>query len=113
MLCSPGDDCLGQGERWAVGRIVSPVRTAPQPVFQPPLRLAVVLSCLGVPASDEWLTLQKAAAQADGLGVELLVVVSEATLYDQIDAQIQVGSHPNVQLKLVPPDLADLQQLVS
>ncbi len=118
-LCSPDDDFLGLDERWAVGRIVSSIRNPLlQPLlFEPPLRLAAVLSCLRVDAGEEWRSLRAAAAGAGarGLGVEVLVVVSEAALYDQIHAEVQKGGPPGVQVQveLVPPVLADLQRLVS
>jgi hypothetical protein len=54
-MCSPAGDFLGLDERFALGRIVERAGLArPFWQFQPPLRIAAVLSCLNVPAAGEW-----------------------------------------------------------
>ncbi|MFJ1704889.1 CHAT domain-containing protein [Kitasatospora sp. NPDC088346] len=108
-LCSPDGDFLGLDERWAVGRIVSsPIVGEPYWYFAPPLRIAAVLSCLGIPAADEWQAFQDALAAVPGAAVELLVVVSEHALYEQLS-----GEGGPAHLEMMPEDLADLQRLVA
>lgn len=67
-----------------------------------------MLSCLGVPARDEWLALSGAFAAAAALQVEVLVIVSEEALFDEI----QPAAPANVRVEFVPPDLTNLQQMV-
>lgn len=108
-LCSPDGDFLGLDERWAVGRIVtSPIISEPYWYFAPPLRIAAVLSCLGIPAADEWQALQDAVAAVPDTEVDLLVVVSEPGLYEQLS-----GEGGPAHLAMMPEDLADLQRLVA
>src|SRR6266487_935696 len=81
-LCSPGGEFLGLDERWAFGRIVDgPTKTAANWQFTAPLRIAAILSCLGVPAIDEWRALKKAIGTVANPEVEVLAVVSEETLF--------------------------------
>ncbi|WP_256840295.1 CHAT domain-containing protein [Ornithinimicrobium faecis] len=85
-LCSQDGDFLGLDERWAVGRIVESISPLPATwFFEPPLRVAVVLSCLSVPAAPEWVAL-RAACEAAQVPVELLVLVSEDSLHEEISA---------------------------
>lgn len=104
-LCNAEGRFLGLDERWAVGRIVETVI----PVdgywhFEPPLRLAAILSCLGVPAIDEWTAL-RAAVEATALPLELLVLVSEDTLH----AEISQSAPPWVHVEFVPSTVAEMQ----
>jgi CHAT domain len=111
-LCSPSGDYLGLDERWAVGRIVDgPGQLAPFWHFKPPLRIAAVLSCLGVGAADEWRALRE-VVDATGLKVEVLAIVSEQELYDQIEAERQAGA-TWAKVALVPVQLRELQKLVA
>jgi CHAT domain len=111
-LCSPGGKFLGLDERWAFGRIVDgPAKTAASWQFTPPLRIAAILSCLDVPAIDEWRALKK-AIRAANLEVEVLAVVSEETLFEHIRGEVAKGTSPAVRVELVPPDLEELQELV-
>ncbi|WP_033822521.1 CHAT domain-containing protein [Kitasatospora sp. MBT63] len=108
-LCAPSGEFLGLDERWSLGRIVnSPIVREPYWYLEPPVRIAVVLSCLGIPAADEWQALRDAVAAAPGVPVELLVVVSEKELYEQV-----LDEGGGVRVELVPEDLADLQRLIS
>lgn len=83
-LCSTTGDFLGLDERWAVGRIVETISPLPGSwLLQPPLRIAALLSCLGVPAADEWASL-RAACEASTLPLQVLVLVSEESLHQEI-----------------------------
>lgn len=104
-ICSPAGDFLGLDERWAVGRMVDSLSPL-EPVwrFTPPLRIAAVLSCLGVPAAAEWEALRDACTQ-DGLAKEVLVLVSEISL----EEEIRTNAPPGFSVEFVPSDVADLQ----
>ncbi|MCK0113172.1 CHAT domain-containing protein [Ornithinimicrobium sp. F0845] len=85
-LCTQDGDFLGLDERWAVGRIVESISPLPGTwLFEPPLRIAAVLSCLGVPGAPEWGAL-RAACEASEVPVELVVLVSEDALHQEISA---------------------------
>jgi hypothetical protein len=107
-LCSPNGEFLGLDERWAVGRIVDTLNPL-EPVwrFAPPLKVAAVLSALGVPARDELEALQ-AACTAAALPVELLVLVSEVAL----ESSVSAGAPPWMTVEFVPPDVEELQRRV-
>lgn len=101
-LCATDGQFLGLDERWAVGRIVETVI----PVegyrhFEPPLRVAAVLSCLGVPAAQEWTALHTALG-ASTMPVELLALVSE----DALHAQISAAAPAWVTVEFVPSTVA-------
>lgn len=103
-------DFLGLDSRWPVGRVTSGARPAPGPWrLDGPLRIAAVLSCLGVPAEEEWQAL-RTAVEAAGLDVSVLVLVSENELFKTIeDADL-----PWVrEVRKVPGDLADLQRVLT
>jgi hypothetical protein len=93
-------------ERWGVGRIVDSLSPL-EPVwrFTPPLRLAAVLSCLDVPAADEWNAISQ-ACQGSQLPMEILVLVSEEAL----EADIRASAPANVTVEFVPATVEDLQQ---
>jgi hypothetical protein len=112
-LCTPDGNFLGLDERWSIGRIVDgPATATPYWHLSPPLRIAAVLSCLGVPAADEWRALMNAVASAPALDVQLLVVVSEEQLYDQIKAEIDGGKAPGALVEFVPAEPEELQSMV-
>ncbi|WP_369228871.1 CHAT domain-containing protein [Streptomyces sp. R21] len=111
-LWSQAVDFLGLDARWPVSRIVPPVGDNPVHLeeFRPPLRIAAILSCLGVTAADEWQILSKeVAAVAGRLDVEVLTFVSEHDLA----LSIQKAADPGVSVDLVPQDLATLREKVS
>ena len=85
-LCTDDGVFLGLDERWSIGRIVDPGRApAASCDLQLPLRIAAVLSALGVPAAPEWESLRDSVAAA-GLPVDLLVLASEDELAGAIAA---------------------------
>lgn len=113
-LCSPAGEFVGLDERWGLGRIVdSPAPVSQFHMFTPPLRIAAVLSCLGIPAADELRALRSATCAAPGLQIELLVIVSEEHLYDSIRAEINAGTAPGVRVELIPGQLGRLQRAVT
>lgn len=110
-LCTAQGEFLGLDERWAVGRIVDQLNPARGLLlFEPPLRVAAVLSCLDVPAEAEWAAL-RAAREATDLPVEILVLTSEEGLFTSIDREIKDGLVNGVTVEYVPakvvPGLAD------
>ncbi|MET8628445.1 CHAT domain-containing protein [Kitasatospora sp. NPDC004669] len=117
-LCSPSGEFLGLDERWAVGRIVdSQAIDRPLWDFKPPLRVAAVMSCLGVPAYDEWRALKNAVMSGPEVEVELLTVVSEPLLYTELSNlardQRQSAQFPHLSVRMVPQELSELQEMVS
>lgn len=103
-LCSTAGDFLGLDERWAVGRLVETISPLPGNwLFEPPLRIAAVLSCLGVPAADEWASL-RAACESAGLPLRLLVLVSEESLHQEITA----AGLDWVSVEFVPSTVSDM-----
>lgn len=116
-LCSPGGEFLGLDERWAVGRIVdSPTIDRPFWHFRPPLRIAAVMSCLGVPAVDEWHAIRDAVMTVPEIEIELLTVVSEPGLYTELSelakAQRQWGESPHLRVEMMPQEQSELQEMV-
>jgi CHAT domain len=109
-LCDLDGNFLGLDERWAIGRIVDGARTSVGAAeFTPPLKLAVVLSCLWVPAADEWQALRDNLRAVPGLPVEVLVLTSE----EDLAAAIAATPDLPVTVEQVPPDTAALQERVS
>ena len=85
-LCSPDGDFLGLDERWAIGRLVECRSQLPATwVFEPPVRIAAILSCLDVKGESEWNSL-RAACEAAQVPVELLALVGEDELHSTIGA---------------------------
>jgi hypothetical protein len=112
-LCSPNGDFLGLDDRWSVGRMIAGRTPAALPwPFTPPLRVAAVLSCLGVPAEPEWRALSE-ALEADDPPVHLLVFVSEEQLYEELENLSNDESAPFLEVALVPSDLSELQERVA
>ncbi|HCU97016.1 MAG TPA: hypothetical protein DHU96_31610 [Actinobacteria bacterium] len=114
-LCSPNGDYLGLDERWALARIVEPA--AEPPTFYtltPPLRIAAVLSCLGISAVGELAALRQAVQQAGRDFARLLVIASEEQLISDLQDEITAGTAPEVAaVKLMPAELSALQTIVS
>ena len=108
-LCSPSDDFLSLDRRWPVTRLVQAEEGgAGVRSFQPPLRVALLLSCLGIPAAPEWRQIWKALTTAP-FPVTVLALVSEEDLYQEIKA----AGDLRVTVEGVPTGIADLQQRVS
>jgi hypothetical protein len=114
-LCSPNEDYLGLDERWALARIVAP--TSEPPAFYtlaPPLRIAAVLSCLGISAAGELAALRQAVREAGTDSARLLVITSEEQLFSDLQDEIVAGTAPEVaEAKLIPAELSALQATVS
>ncbi len=109
MLCSPSDDFLSLDARWPVSRLVQAVDgTAGVRAFRPPLRVALLLSCLNIPAAPEWRQIWQALSAA-AFPIEVLVLVSEEELHQEIAA---IGD-PRITVEGLPTEIAKLQQRVS
>lgn len=91
-------------QQWPVGRMLNS-RASPVKVrkFQPPLKIAAVLSCLGVSAVEEWEAL-KTAVDNSPLPIDLLLLLSETALVTEINKL----ALPWVTVDLVPSDRLDL-----
>ena len=108
-LCSPGGDFLALDERWGLGRVVESISaTTPSYTFTPPLRIAVILSCLGVPAAGELAALREAMATAPGLQTRMLLVTSEEALHTAVAAE----APPGIEVQFVPAELRALHEMV-
>ena len=98
ILCAPGGIFLGLEPRWSVARVVDSAVPSPGTVaFQPPLRIAALLSCLDVPAAEEWAALIEAVDQSP-IPVEILALVGEPHLEQQIADE----QRPGVQVFGIP-----------
>lgn len=114
-LCSPNEDYLGLDERWALARIVEPAVEPPTfYTLAPPMRIAVVLSCLGISAAGELAALRRAVRHAGAGSARLLVISSEEQLLSDVQDEITAGTAPEVAaVKLIPAELQELQAMVS
>lgn len=108
-LCTSTGRFLALHPRWPVGRILAGDRKAdPKGILEPPLRLAAVLSCLGLTAREEWDALHK-AVESSGAPVEVLLLLSEQDLYDEIDGL----DLPWLRPELIPTEFRELRDLVT
>jgi hypothetical protein len=114
-LCSPNGDYLGLDERWALARIVEPDTELPAVyTLRPPLKIAAVLSCLGISAAGELAALRQAIRQAGQGSARLLVVASEEQLVAGLMAEIAAGTAPEIErVEVIPTELSALQAIVS
>lgn len=111
-MWAPSGQVLGLDEKWAIGRMAT--AKAGGGIFhtlEPPIRIAAVLSCLGITAAGELAALRKALEAAPGQ-VELLVLASEEQLVTGLQADIDAGTAPGVRVELIPSDLGELQRKV-
>ena len=114
-LCSPAGDFLGLDPRWSLARAIEP-RTPAAPFYRltPPVRIAAVLSCLGVPAQGELRALREAAREAGTGKVEILVIASEEQLILDLQAERDAGEAQEVHdVKVVPTDVPTLQRMIA
>jgi hypothetical protein len=114
-LCSPGGDYYGLDERWALARTVpTPVDVSSPHRLTPPLRIAAVLSCLGISAEGELHAIREAAATLGPNLVEIFVLTSEEHIYDALQVEIEAGKAPEIaRLQMIPSKMADLQRQIS
>jgi hypothetical protein len=109
MLCSPNDDFLSLDTRWPVSRRVRALDgTAGVRGFRPPLRVALLLSCLDITAAQEWQQIWTVLSAAP-FPVEVLALVSE----EELRREITAIDDPQITVKGLPTEIAELQQLVS
>jgi hypothetical protein len=115
VLCSPGGDFLGLDERWSLARMVQPPGSAaPFYTLEPPVRIAALLSCLGVPADGELAALRESVTSFGPARAQLLVIASEEQLVVDLRKQMEDGQAPEIAaVELVPGDLDQLQALVA
>jgi hypothetical protein len=83
-ICLPDGTFLGLDDRWSVARtVISQVPQSGIRAFEPPLRVAALLSCFGIPAEQEWAELA-AAVERSPVPVKLLVFAGEPQLQDTV-----------------------------
>ncbi|MBE2236864.1 MAG: CHAT domain-containing protein [Caldilineaceae bacterium] len=100
--------------RWPIGRIADALATQPAQTFYKfdgRLRMAVVLSALDAPAAVEWQNLRLAidAVRAQGLPVDVLLLVGEEALHDDIEAELATGALSGVTVKLLEATVDKLE----
>ena len=84
MLYAPAKGKFLALENWPIGRRVrTEAPNAAPGLWEPPLRIAVFLSCLGIPARDEWTSLRTAVEKSPA-AVEVLAFVAEPDLRDEL-----------------------------
>lgn len=82
--------------------------------LEPPVRIAAVLSCLGVSAAEELAALREVAAEFGPGRAELLVIASEEQLVEGLRSEIEAGTaSPVTDARYVPPDAEGLGDLLS
>jgi hypothetical protein len=102
--------CTGDGhflalERWPVARMLGSTAGAVVPrVLQPPLRIAAILSCLGVDPTPEWEALRQVVESASD-DVRLLLLLSDVVLHDELAE----SPPPWLDVAMIPIDYPDLQ----
>jgi hypothetical protein len=115
-LCSPEGHFLGLDERWALARMVEP-QTSASPSFYrltPPIRIAAVLSCLGISAAGELAALRESIQSAGASLAKVLVIASEEQLILELQSEMDKGTAPEVtRVELMPAELSALQSLIS
>jgi len=90
------------------------VPAAPFYTLTPPLRIAAILSCLGIPAGGELARLRESVRGAGAGQVKLLVVASEEQLIVDLRKEMSKGVAPEIEaVEVMPADLSALQTLVS
>lgn len=92
-LCDPKDAFVALDRRWPIGRIIDPMSGTSRPParFEQPVRMLAVISALGVKGQvKEWQMLRDAVlnARQSGLKVDMRVLVGDAQLRQQIDAEL-------------------------
>jgi hypothetical protein len=97
----PVDDFLALDRRWPIGRIADSFRgrSSLPLLYDPPLRLMLVLSALGVPAEPEWLRIRQVVndARQKGFPVRVQVLAGESSLVESIEKEQKAG-----ELELLP-----------
>ena len=80
----------------------------------PPVRIAAVLSCLGISAAGELEALREAMRAAGPDRAKLLVIASEEQLIIDLQAEIAAGTAPELaRVELIPTELSVLQSTIS
>ena len=115
-LCSPEGHFLGLDDRWALARMVQP-QTSIAPLFYtltPPIRIAAVLSCLGISAAGELAALREAIQSVGADQAEVLVIASEEQLILDLQTEMEHGTAPEVvSVDVVPAELSALQSRIA
>jgi CHAT domain-containing protein len=115
-LCDDNGSFLALDPRWPIGRIAESTvdQTAPALEFTPPLKLMAVLSALKVDAAAQWHKLREAVvkARANGIAIELNVVVGQEELLNEIQADIAAGTLTEVSVHPMPLDLIGFDDLL-
>ena len=108
-LCTDDGVFFALEDRWPVGRMLTGTANAVlDRTFEPPLRLAAVLACLGIEAAGEWQALRD-AVENSGAPVRVLLLVAEPELHDSI-AELGLDW---LELAMVPRTYPDLQRFIS
>jgi hypothetical protein len=86
-LYMPNGGFLGLDARWSVGRRVDSRENTPaEGVLPATLQMAVVLSCLGISAEEEWAQL-RTAVERSALALQMLLFVGEPDLAESLAAE--------------------------
>ncbi len=108
-LCAPGDRFLALQPCWPVARMLAGTRKpVVERTLEPPVRLAAVLSCLGIQADQEWDALRN-AVEASGTPIKVLLLLSEPGLFDTVND----SALPWLTVEMIPQELRDLQDLIT
>ncbi|MET9296044.1 CHAT domain-containing protein [Streptomyces sp. NPDC003077] len=115
-LRTPEGVFLSLAAQWPVNRMVDAAVTGARPRALDsgdPLRIAAVLSCLGVSALQEWNALKEAVGtEGKAIDLDLLVLTGERDLRDVIRADGPPGSGVKVSVGSIPLHQEDLVGVV-
>lgn len=103
---------LALDRRWPVARMADAVLDRPDPprAFEPPLRVAAIISALGIDGVREWTQLRDAVVdhRARGLAIRIHVITGQQPVLDAVAAD-QAGGLTEVTAQLVPADRVALE----
>ncbi len=97
-LCNDNGEFVALDKRWPVARVAGGrLDTREVEKYQPPLKMLVVLSALGLDARGEWSAIYGAVKRAhdDGLPIELYVGIGQENLQKIVE---ELSPRPNVHL---------------
>jgi CHAT domain len=108
-LCAPSGTFLSLDARWPIARMVAAVDEASGVrTFRQPLRIALLLSYLGIKARPEWREIWRALSAWNGK-FEVLALVSEP----EFGAEIQALTDDRVRVLGLPTTATEVQDVVS
>jgi len=115
-LCDK-DQFLSLDARWPIARMADSGvdKQVAVHVFNPPLKVLVLLSALGRDATPEWQRFYEAveSARRDGLPVSVTALIGQPSLFQSLTADIGAGTVTGVTVQPIPDRLPDLAAVIN